>query len=90
MTLRVLVSLVGFGFLVAYEMIDVVLPRRDLTEFRTAYLDREKRKWRHDSGNKIPTCAHGIPDVGANIADDFLIRRAIPIGAALIEVKIWG
>lgn len=54
MTLRIMVSVMGFGLLVAYELIDVTWPRRDLMEFRTVYLNREKGKWRGDSENNIP------------------------------------
>lgn len=46
MKLRVIASLVGLGLLIGYEIIDTVLPRRNLTEFRTIYLAQEKKVWR--------------------------------------------
>jgi hypothetical protein len=61
MQLRVIASLVGFGLLVAYEVLDTFLPRRDLAAFRTAYLKQEKEEWRKDPTNQIP------PEVRINI-----------------------
>jgi hypothetical protein len=54
MTLRIIVTLGGFAFLVGSEVVDIVLPRRDLAEFRTAYFAEKREEWRGDPENKIP------------------------------------
>jgi hypothetical protein len=54
MKLRIIASLVGLVLLITYEIVDTVVPRRDLREFRTAYLGQQKEEWRNDPDNKIP------------------------------------
>src|SRR5688500_1830301 len=54
MKLRIIASVVGFALVVAYEMIDIVIPRWDLTEFRSAYLGQQNEEWRNDPDNQIP------------------------------------
>lgn len=54
MQLRIIASVIGFVLLVTYEVIDTVIPRRDLSEFRSAYLGQQKEEWRNNPENKIP------------------------------------
>jgi hypothetical protein len=53
MTLRIIASLVGLVVLISYEIMDTVLPRRNLTEFRTIYLEQEKLTWRKEPDGLI-------------------------------------
>jgi hypothetical protein len=42
LSLRMFITLGGFATIVAYEFFDYILPRRDLDEFRRAYLKQQK------------------------------------------------
>jgi hypothetical protein len=62
LSLRMFITLGGFATIVAYEFFDYILPRRDLDEFRRAYLKQQKNEWREPEG-KV-----GIPkDIRINI-----------------------
>jgi hypothetical protein len=54
MKLRIIASIVGFALVITYEVIDIVIPRRELSEFRSAYLGQQKEEWRNDPNNQIP------------------------------------
>jgi hypothetical protein len=54
MKLRIIASVIGFVLVITYEVIDIVIPRRDLSEFRSAYLGQQKEEWRNDPNNQIP------------------------------------
>lgn len=63
MTLRVLASLAGLALLISYEFIDIVIPRRNLAEFRSVYLEQEKKEWRKEPDGIIPSVRINIMHV---------------------------
>jgi hypothetical protein len=55
MKLRIIASVIGFALVITYEVIDIIIPRRELSEFRSAYLGQQKEEWRNDPENQIPS-----------------------------------